>query len=271
MGMLTLNRMYMTPIWTVTFEATGTTYNVHESILKQSPVLAAMCKDGFLEATKQRIDLPEEEASIFHHVISYLYRGDIDSLEESNNDLNDDDHTDDNGENDDNDDESKDDSMDANMEDDSNDDNIEAIKNTLLAKAVELTKVYSLADKYLLDGLKSRVVASLEQLTDWKQHRREFVDVARTVYAWLPARDRIFRQFFNTTMTRLMPNMTFLDSQYLIELVEEGGLLARDMYEQMLGYRGLPTGMYGVMPEDWTAGPAVNYQRRTVPYPTRGM
>lgn len=75
---LKLGRMYESPIWTIIFGTTGKTYNIHESVLKESPVLAAMCKDGFAEAKMARIDLPEDEAADFHHVIGYLYRGDLD-------------------------------------------------------------------------------------------------------------------------------------------------------------------------------------------------
>lgn len=188
-------------MWTVTFGPVGKTYLVHEGILKQSPVLGAMCKDGFLEATKKRIDLPEEEASDFHHMISYLYRGDIHPLRGSKQ------HT----------------------------------EKSIDERAEELTSIYLLADKYLSDGLKERVVEELGKLADWKTQRREFVDIAKKFYQCISPTDHMFRQFFQMTMNSLMTHMDVKDKEYLTEVVGEGGLLAKDMYAQMLVYAAART------------------------------
>lgn len=188
-------------MWTVTFGPVGKTYLVHEGILKQSPVLGAMCEDGFLEAAKKRIDLPEEEASDFRHLISYLYRGDIDPLRGSKQ------HT----------------------------------KKSIDERAEELTCIYLLADKYLSDRLKERVVEELGKLADWKTQRREFVDIAKKFYKCNSPPDYIFRQFFQKTMDSLMTHMDVKDKEYLIEVVGEGGLLAEDMYAQMLVYGSPPS------------------------------
>lgn len=174
---------------------------MHEGILKQSPVLGAMCKDGFLEATKKRIDLPEEEASDFHHMISYLYRGDIDPLRGSKQ------HT----------------------------------KKSIDERAEELSSIYLLADKYLSDGLKERVVEELGKLADWKTQRCKFVDMAKKFYECLSPTDHMFRQFFQKAMDSLMPHVDVKDKEYLTEVVGEGGLLAKDMYEQMLMYGSPPS------------------------------
>lgn len=169
--------------------------------MKQSTVLAAMCKDGFLEATKKRIDLPEEEASDLHHMISYLYRGNIDPLRGSKQ------HT----------------------------------KKSIDERAEELTCIYMLADKYLSDGLKKRVVEALGKLADWRTQRREFVDIAKKFYEYISPTDHKFRQIFRKTMDSLMTHMDVKDKEYLTEVVGEGGLLAKDMYAQMLVYGSPPS------------------------------
>ncbi|MCJ1245678.1 hypothetical protein MMC30_002882 [Trapelia coarctata] len=215
--------MYKSPIWTITFGATGYTYNVHESILKQSTILGAMCKDGFSEATMKRIDLPEKEAPIFHHLISYLYRGDIDPPEDSKDN----------------------------------------IKGPLLAKVEELTRLYMLADKYLFDGLKKQIVQKLERVTDWREHRCEFIDIAKQFYDWIPVTDYIFRQFFFATMDALMSCMTFTDHKYFIEIIGEGGLLAMDMYKQILEYEYSVLAKYtsDTVDGDWSTGPTMVLRR----------
>jgi len=183
-------------MWTISFGPACKTYFVHEGALKQSPVLGAMCRDGFLEATKKRIDLPEEEASEFHHMISYLYRGDIDPLIGTKQD----------------------------------------IKRSIYERGEELTGIYLLADKYLSNGLKKRVIDELGKLSDWKKQRCQFVDIAQKFYEWVSPTDYLFRKFFKKTLDSMMPHMSVKDRQYFIKVVGEGGLLAKDMYSQMLVY-----------------------------------
>lgn len=49
------------------------TMKVHRDVLSKSKWFEAALGGGFREAEDQAIDLPEEEPSIFHFVVAFLY------------------------------------------------------------------------------------------------------------------------------------------------------------------------------------------------------
>ncbi|KAL9119417.1 MAG: hypothetical protein Q9187_004029, partial [Circinaria calcarea] len=60
-------------IFTVTVGTNNQTFNVHESVLSKSPVLARMCSGGFQESVSCAIQLPEDQPEIFGYVLEFLY------------------------------------------------------------------------------------------------------------------------------------------------------------------------------------------------------
>ncbi|KAL9117579.1 MAG: hypothetical protein Q9187_005883 [Circinaria calcarea] len=60
-------------IFTVTVGANNQTFNVHESVLSKSPVLARMCSGGFQESVSCAIQLLEDQPEIFGYVLEFLY------------------------------------------------------------------------------------------------------------------------------------------------------------------------------------------------------
>ncbi|MCJ1390232.1 hypothetical protein MMC18_003090 [Xylographa bjoerkii] len=60
-------------IWHLVVGPFEVVYDMHEHVLHQSPVLAAMCAGNFLERAIHAIHHPEDDAEAFGYLAEYLY------------------------------------------------------------------------------------------------------------------------------------------------------------------------------------------------------
>ncbi|KAI4114797.1 MAG: hypothetical protein LQ338_007953 [Usnochroma carphineum] len=68
---------FVSKIFIISVGQSGEDYAVHESVLRQSPVFAAMCHGHFKEAHERRILLPADDPKDLAAIVEYLYVGDF--------------------------------------------------------------------------------------------------------------------------------------------------------------------------------------------------
>ncbi|MCJ1381956.1 hypothetical protein MMC17_005068 [Xylographa soralifera] len=70
------SRFLSQAMWHLTVGASEAAYDMHEHVLCQSPVLAAMCSGNFRERASHSIQLPDDDAEACGYVVEYLFTQD---------------------------------------------------------------------------------------------------------------------------------------------------------------------------------------------------
>jgi len=206
-GLLRMNfysSLYNSEIFIIKVGADERQLSVHESVLLQSPVLRRICRGGFLESSTKRIELKDDDPEIFSKVITYLYRGDFEPLFPFASVA-----------------------MDGGS----------WVDSTLWpgmslsqrdAHAMESALVYTVAEKYQLERLKTTAVQKLKNLQPVSS--RTFLILSLEVYSNVPESDTIFRDFF----ARYAPDQLKDASELALRpYLREGGLFAEDMFSAL--------------------------------------
>ncbi|KAL8676405.1 MAG: hypothetical protein Q9186_007069 [Xanthomendoza sp. 1 TL-2023] len=106
----------------------------------------------------------------------------------------------------------------------------EACGNTADA-ANELAEIYSVAEKYGLQDLKTLVIEKLRKITDVMDKAGEFLSVAMKIYACTPDTDGPYRTFFKETVATMKNryDLSEPDVEVFNECISSGGSLAIDL------------------------------------------
>ncbi|KAL8686477.1 MAG: hypothetical protein Q9224_005436 [Gallowayella concinna] len=97
--------------------------------------------------------------------------------------------------------------------------------------ANELAEIYSVAEKYGLQDLKTPIVEKLRKITNVTLKAGEFLSVAMKIYACTPDTDGPYRTFFKETAATMEPRSDLRkpDIEVLNEYISSGGSLAVDL------------------------------------------
>ncbi|KAL8726683.1 MAG: hypothetical protein Q9166_006551 [cf. Caloplaca sp. 2 TL-2023] len=107
----------------------------------------------------------------------------------------------------------------------------EAYCGTTVDASNQLAELFSVAEKYALEDLKTWIVKKLGDITDVEEKAGEFLSTAKNIYACTPDTDHPYRTFFKQNFKHMKkpPNMRDADTLIFDECISSGGSLAVDM------------------------------------------
>jgi hypothetical protein len=171
----------------------GKEYHVHRAVVcTQSDFFSAACRGAFKEAQEGKIDLPDDDPRLVDIMVHYLYHFDYDvqshGLETDRHRTND----------------------------------SEPGGGALLTHA----KVYSLAEKYLIHGLKAVALRQFKAATDRSPDVNDFLPAMEEVYTSTMEDDRGLR---DVVVETLYVHSEWLDEEDVRDVVQGLGALTYDM------------------------------------------
>ncbi|KAI9877061.1 MAG: hypothetical protein M1830_004911 [Pleopsidium flavum] len=199
--------LYHSEIFIIVVGADKRQFSIHESVLSQSPVLQRICTGGFLESSTKHIELKDDDPEIFKKVLTYLYRGDFEPLFPFAS---------------------------VAVDRGTSADGGTWVHSTLWPgmsmsqrdeHSMESALVYTIAEKYQLERLKSIAVQKLKNLQPLSSPA--FLALSFQVYSNVPESDTIFRDFFARYAPERLMDASEVD---LRPYLREGGLLAEDIF-----------------------------------------
>lgn len=178
-------------------------YTVHQAILSKSPFFRAASKGYFREATTKNFVLSEDDAELVHHMITYLYSGSYGGKIRGSG-------------------------AKATVDDKP----LVGPQRTIECRGH--ARLYALAEKYALPGLKKLAIKKLRFLAPIPLE--SLLEIAEEVYPSLPPSEKNLREFVREQLFNLPVGDTdwdvskLLDQAWLLDRMERGGTLAVDIF-----------------------------------------
>ncbi|KAK4446212.1 BTB/POZ protein [Podospora aff. communis PSN243] len=174
----------------------GKEYRVHRVLVcAQSKFFAAACRDGFKEAQEGNIILPDDNPRLIHIMVYYFYHLDYDVQGQNQSG-----HFD---------------------RPETKGDGADASEPTLVTHA----KVYALAEKYIIDGLKGLALRKFKAATE-SLDVDHFLQATQEVYTSTIEGDRGLR---DVIVAILFNNPRWLDESKVQHVIKDLGALAFDL------------------------------------------
>ncbi|KAK3290210.1 uncharacterized protein B0H64DRAFT_349875 [Chaetomium fimeti] len=181
----------------------GKEHHVHKAIVcMQSEFLAVACRAGFKETQEGKIDLPDDDPQLVHIMVHYLYHFDYDTKPQD-----------------------KGIGFDGSVTNRDETDTNEPVTNVLVTHA----KVYALAEKYLIRGLKVVAQRHFKAATT-SVTLDGFLQAISEVYSSTIGDDRGLRDIIVETLHK---HSAWLDKEEMRDMLRVSGALAYDLVMYM--------------------------------------
>lgn len=199
-------RIFDSPIFTIVVGPQRKIYTAHRAVLLQCRFFKAACGGPFKEAITRRLVFREDDPGLFHHVLEHLYYGDYGSkLRGSGAKATINNHP-----------------VDAQIR---------------MTECREHARIYCLADKYSMIGLRKLAIKKLRLLAPLPAE--SLLDIAKDVYPSLGPYDSDLRTFVREQIFNFPVDdetwdlCNILNEDWLVQRIQQGGTVAVDILKAL--------------------------------------